>query len=59
MTPVGDILTIEPEADLAVALEKLETARQMQLPVVDAGRIVGYVSRIRIMNVLASERAGA
>jgi hypothetical protein len=31
----------------------------MQLPVVDAGRIVGYVSRIRIMNVLATERAAA
>ena len=59
MTPTRDVLTIEPEADLATALEQLESARQMQLPVVDAGRIVGYVSRIRIMNVLATERAAA
>ena len=42
--------------DPAGALEQLESARQLQLPVVDAGRIVGYVSRMRIMNVLASER---
>jgi Zn-dependent protease/CBS domain-containing protein len=56
MTPTGDVQTIGPEADLATALEQLESARQLQLPVVDAGRIVGYVSRMRIMNVLASER---
>ncbi|MEX2226546.1 MAG: site-2 protease family protein [Dehalococcoidia bacterium] len=59
MTPTSDVQTIGPEADLATALEQLESARQLQLPVVDAGRIVGYVSRMRIMNVLASERAGA
>jgi Zn-dependent protease len=59
MTPTRDVLTIGPEADLAMALEQLESARQLQLPVVDAGRIVGYVSRIRILNVLAAEGAGA
>jgi Zn-dependent protease/CBS domain-containing protein len=59
MTPVSSVLTISPEADLATALEQLESARQMQLPVVDAGRIIGYISRIRIMNLLATERAGA
>jgi Zn-dependent protease/CBS domain-containing protein len=59
MTPASDVQTIEPEADLATALEQLESARQLQLPVVDAGRIVGYVSRMRILNLLASEQAAA
>jgi Zn-dependent protease/CBS domain-containing protein len=59
MTPTSDVQTIGPEADLAMALEELESARQLHLPVVDAGRIIGYVSRMRIMNVLASERAAS
>jgi len=57
MTPTRDVQTIGPEADLAMALEQLESARQLQLPVVDAGRIIGYISRMRILNVLAAERA--
>lgn len=56
MTPVQDVQTVESDDDLATTLEQLEGARQMQIPVVDAGRIVGYVSRIRIMNVLSAER---
>ena len=59
MTPAERVLTIAPETDLATALEQLETGRQMHLPVIDAGRVVGYISRLRIMNLLAAEGRAA
>lgn len=57
MTPARDVHTVGPEADLATTLEQMESSRQMQIPVVDAGRIIGYVSRLRIMSLLKAEHA--
>lgn len=49
-----DIITVEAATDIDEAVEWVEQAKMMALPVVDAGRLIGHVS---IQDVLDSKQA--
>ncbi len=52
MTPAADLLTVPPEADGNVILQRLAQKDLHQLPVVQDGRLVGMVSRNDVVRYL-------
>jgi predicted transcriptional regulator len=59
MLPVGRVPVITADATLATAIEQLESTEQTHLAVLEAGRLIGYVARGRILALLAAESAAA
>jgi Zn-dependent protease/CBS domain-containing protein len=57
MQPAADIATTTPDADLASVLEQMDGAQQTQLPILEDGRLTGWVSRARIVTLLAPQPA--
>jgi Zn-dependent protease len=56
MQPVALTATAPPDIDLASALERMDGAQQTQLPIVRDGRLLGSLSRARIVSMaLAAE----
>jgi Zn-dependent protease len=55
MRPVATVATAAPDTDLATIVETMEATEQTHVPVVDEGRVVGYVSRARIAPLLLSD----
>lgn len=58
MRPVSEPLTIAPGDDLWAAFQKISSNDLGRLAVVDAGRLVGYLSSKDVMHVLAVVTAG-
>lgn len=59
---VGDVMnralvTVEPTAPLATAAQRMEAGGFSQLPVVEAGRVVGSVSETTVLRALAQPQA--
>ncbi len=52
MTPAADLLTVPPEADGNVILQRLAQEDLHQLPVLEDGRLVGMVSRNDVVRYL-------
>jgi Zn-dependent protease len=50
MTPVEKITAVEPKADLLSALEKMDDANVAQMPVVEAGELLGMIGREQILH---------
>jgi Zn-dependent protease/CBS domain-containing protein len=48
MRPVGAVATASGETDLASVLEQMDGTQQTHVPVVEDGRLMGWVSRARI-----------
>jgi Zn-dependent protease len=55
MAPVHSVATAAPTTDLAAVVEVMETTGQTQIPVLEGGRLIGYVSRARIAPLLLSD----
>jgi Zn-dependent protease/CBS domain-containing protein len=55
MTPVDRLTAVAPQTDLASTLEQIDAAQQAHAPVVEDGRLVGFVTRGRIMGMLLDE----
>jgi CBS domain-containing protein len=49
-----DVLTVKPDTSLGEVASILETRRIKRVPVTDAGRLVGIVSRANLVQALAS-----
>lgn len=54
MCPTSEVVTIEESAPLAEAIRRMLDNRVSRLPVLRAGRIVGYLTRADILRVLRS-----
>jgi CBS domain-containing protein len=52
MQPAHTIATGTPDTDLGSALEAMEAAQQTQLPIVEGGRVTGWVSRARLVGMM-------
>lgn len=52
MRPVDRLVTAEPEEPMLIAVRKMDEARVAQLPVVSGGRIVGLLTRERVLNLV-------
>jgi len=52
MTPAGKVATVEPQADLLSALEKMDDADVAQLPVLAAGELAGMIGREQILHYI-------
>jgi len=52
MTPVGNLHTLTPADNLRRALELIAGTNVHQLPVVDEGRLLGFVTRAGVMRVM-------
>jgi Zn-dependent protease len=50
MTPAEKVTTVDPVTDLLAALEKMDDANVAQMPVVEAGRLLGMVGREQILH---------
>lgn len=59
MQPAAAIITTSPDADLASVLEQMEAADQTQMPIVEDGRLTGWVSRARILGIIMPQAAPA
>lgn len=59
MLPVASVATVAPGTDLGEALETLDAARQVQLAVLDDGRLVGSLSRLAILEQAPREETPA
>jgi Zn-dependent protease/CBS domain-containing protein len=57
MQPAADIATTTPDADLASVLEQMDGAQQTQLPILEDGRLTGWVSRARITSMFLPQPA--
>ncbi|MDE3097441.1 MAG: site-2 protease family protein [Chloroflexota bacterium] len=57
MQPAAAIVTAAPDADLASVLEQMEAAQQTQVPIVEDGRLTGWVSRARIVGIIMPQAA--
>ncbi|MHB8683793.1 MAG: site-2 protease family protein [Dehalococcoidia bacterium] len=57
MQPAAEIITASPDADLATVLEQMEAAQQTQVPIVEDGRLTGWVSRARIVGIIIPQPA--
>ncbi|HLF78043.1 MAG TPA: site-2 protease family protein [Dehalococcoidia bacterium] len=55
MTPAGALLTVTPSDDLAKATQLLASADVHQLPVMEDGEFVGFVTRAAVVQALRSE----
>ncbi|HEY7252623.1 MAG TPA: CBS domain-containing protein [Methylomirabilota bacterium] len=44
------VIVVDPRTDLMAALEKLDGANIAQMPVVDAGQLVGMIGREQILH---------
>lgn len=53
MTPVDELVTIEPEEDATIAMGRLTQHTFNQLPVVDDGRLLGLISREDLLKWLS------
>ena len=54
MQPVSDVLTVRSDSDLGVVLDQMTASQQEQMPVVDEGRLVGCVSRLQVLAIIAA-----
>ena len=54
MQPVGEVLTVPSDSDLGVVLDQMTASQQEQMPVVDDGQLVGCVSRMQVLAVIAN-----
>lgn len=52
MQPAHAIATATPDTDLGSVLETMEEAQQTQLPILESGRVTGWVSRARLLGML-------
>lgn len=52
MTPAEKVATVEPQADLLSALEKMDDADVAQLPVLAAGELAGMIGREQILHYI-------
>lgn len=50
MTPADKVIVVDPRTDLMAALEKMDDANIAQMPVVDAGRLIGMIGREQILH---------
>jgi CBS domain-containing protein len=50
MTPAEKVTTVDPVTDLLAALEKMDDANVAQMPVVEAGQLLGMVGREQILH---------
>jgi CBS domain-containing protein len=53
MQAVDDVLTVRSDSDLGAVLDQMTASEQEQMPVVDDGRLVGCVSRLQVLAVIA------
>ena len=56
MRPFEGLHTAAPEATIVEALETMGRADVNQLPVLEGGRLVGMISRDRILNYLVARK---
>ncbi|HEU5190106.1 MAG TPA: site-2 protease family protein [Methylomirabilota bacterium] len=52
MTPAGKVTMVEPATNLLAALEQMDNADVAQMPVVQAGELVGMIGREQILHYL-------
>lgn len=50
-----DVATISPEADITEVQEKIIENKQRILPVMDAGQVIGVVTRTDLLNILVQQ----
>jgi Zn-dependent protease len=50
MTPAEKVTVVDPRTDLMAALEKMDDADVAQMPVLEAGRLVGMIGREQILH---------
>lgn len=52
MRPAEALVTVSPDADLAGVVELMDSARQMEVPVLDGGRLIGCADRRSITSLI-------
>lgn len=55
MQPADEIITTTSDADLASVLEEMDGSQQTQLPVLEDGRLTGWVSRARLTGLFVPQ----
>ena len=50
MTPADKVTTVDPKTDLLTALEKMDDASVAQMPVVEAGELLGMIGREQVLH---------
>lgn len=50
MTPADKVTTVDPKTDLLTALEKMDDANVAQMPVVEAGELLGMIGREQVLH---------
>lgn len=52
MVPLDKLITVEPQTELMIALQRMDEANVAQLPVIEAGQVVGMLSREEVLHYL-------
>jgi Zn-dependent protease/CBS domain-containing protein len=50
MTPADKVTVVDPKTDLLAALEKMDDANVAQMPVVEAGELLGMIGREQVLH---------
>jgi CBS domain-containing protein len=50
MTPAAKVTAVEPKTTLLAALEKMDDANVAQMPVVEAGELLGMIAREQVLH---------
>lgn len=50
MTPADKVTAVEPKTDLLTALEKMDDANIAQMPVIEAGELLGMIGREQVLH---------
>jgi Zn-dependent protease/CBS domain-containing protein len=50
MTPAGKVTAVDPKTDLLAALEKMDVANVAQMPVIEAGKLLGMIGREQVLH---------
>ncbi len=52
MTPAEKVTAVGPKADLLAALETMDDANVAQMPVVEAGELLGMIAREQVLHYI-------
>jgi len=50
MTPADKVTAVDPKTDLLAALEKMDAANVAQMPVIEAGELLGMIGREQVLH---------
>ncbi len=56
MTPIEDLMVVSPDADLVHVLGEMARTNMYQVLVIEEGKILGLVTRARILALLEAHK---